>query len=44
MVSQIPNGAKALEQLVCDGKTMKASAIESEDGNKRFVAQDIDYT
>jgi len=39
MISQIPGGATALEQLVCDGKTLKGSAIESEDGKHRFVAQ-----
>jgi hypothetical protein len=25
--------------LVCDGKTLRGSAIETEDGNHRFVAQ-----
>lgn len=39
MISQIPGGATALEQLVCDGKTLKGSAIETEDGHHRFVAQ-----
>jgi hypothetical protein len=39
MVSQIPGGATALDQLVCDGKTLKGSAIETADGNHRFVAQ-----
>ena len=39
MISQIPGGATALEQLVCDGKTLKGSAIEAEDGKHRFVAQ-----
>lgn len=28
-----------LDQLVCDGKTLKGSAIETSDGNHRFVAQ-----
>ena len=39
MVSQIPGGTTALDQLVCDGKTLKGSAIETADGNHRFVAQ-----
>ena len=39
MISQIPGGATTLEQLVCDGKTLKGSAIETPDGNHRFVAQ-----
>ena len=39
MVTQIPGGAAGLDQLLCDGKTLRGSAIESEDGNHRFVAQ-----
>ena len=39
MISQIPGGTTAVEQLVCDGKTLKGSAIETDDGNHRFVAQ-----
>ena len=39
MISQIPGGATAVEQLVCDGKTLKGSAIETEEGSRRFVAQ-----
>ncbi len=39
MTSQIPGGAEALEQLVCDGKTLRGSAVETEDGSHRFVAQ-----
>ena len=39
MVSQIPGGADGLDQLVCDGKTLRGSAIETEEGNHRFVAQ-----
>ena len=38
-ISQIPGGATALDQLVCDSKTLKGSAIETADGNHRFVAQ-----
>ena len=39
MIRQIPGGAKALDHLVCDGKTLRGSAIETEDGKHRFVAQ-----
>ena len=39
MISQIPGGATALDQFVCDGKTLKGSAFETADGNHRFVAQ-----
>ena len=39
MISQIQGGAEGLEQLVCDGKTLRGSAIETEDGKHRFVAQ-----
>lgn len=39
MIRQIPGGAEGLEQLVCDGKTLRGSAIETEDGKHRFVAQ-----
>ena len=39
MISQIPYGAEALEQLVCDGKTLRGSAVETEDSSHRFVAQ-----
>jgi hypothetical protein len=39
MISQIPGGADGLDQLVCDGKTLRGSAIETDDGSHRFVAQ-----
>ncbi|MCX5931321.1 MAG: ISAs1 family transposase [Cyanobacteria bacterium] len=39
MISQIPGGAEGLDQLVCDGKTLRGSAVETEDGTHRFVAQ-----
>jgi hypothetical protein len=39
MISQIPGGAEGLDQLVCDGKTLRGSAIETEEGNHRSVAQ-----
>ena len=39
MISQIPGGSEGLDQLVCDGKTLRGSAVEAEDGRHRFVAQ-----
>ncbi len=39
MISQIPAGAAGFHQLVCDGKTLKGSAVETEDGKHRLVAQ-----
>jgi len=36
MISQIPGGAEGLEQLVCDGKTLRGSAIETEEGTHRY--------
>jgi hypothetical protein len=39
MISQIPGGAEGLAQLVCNGKRLRGSAIETEDGHHRFVAQ-----
>jgi hypothetical protein len=39
MISQIPGGAEGLDQLVCDGKTLRGSVIETEEGTHRFVAQ-----
>ena len=39
MLSQIPGGREGLDQLVCDAKTLRGLAIETEDGNHRFVAQ-----
>ena len=38
-IAQIPGGAEGLEALVCDGKTLRGSALEAEDGSHRFVAQ-----
>jgi hypothetical protein len=39
ILGQIPAGADGLEQLVCDGKTLRGSAIQTGDGSHRFVAQ-----
>lgn len=44
MISQIPGGKEGLEQLVCDGKTLRGSAVETDDGGHRFVAQVTVYT
>ena len=43
MIRQIPGGAEALDQLVCDGKKLRGSAIETEEGKHRFVAQGTLY-
>jgi hypothetical protein len=39
MISQISGGVEGLEQLVCDGKTLRGSAVETDDGGHRFVAR-----
>jgi hypothetical protein len=39
MISQIPGGADGLEQLVCDGKTLRGSAIETDDGSGLCMAR-----
>ena len=39
MISQIPGGNEGFDQLVCDGKILRGSAVEVEDGSNRFVAQ-----
>jgi hypothetical protein len=39
MISQIAGGPEGLDQLVCDGKTLRGSAVAAEDGSHRFVAQ-----
>ena len=44
MISQIPGGAMGLNQLVCDGKTLRGSAVEQEDGSHQFVAQVTVFT
>ena len=35
MISQIPGGADRLDPLACDGKTLRCSAVEAEDGSHR---------
>jgi hypothetical protein len=44
MLAQIPGGAEALDQLVCDGKTLRGSSVEAADGSNRFVAQVTVYS
>jgi hypothetical protein len=39
MISQIPGGTGGLDQLVCDGKTLRGSASLTDEGNHHFVAQ-----
>jgi hypothetical protein len=39
MISQIRGGAEGLDQPVCDGKTLRSSAVKTADGSHRFVAQ-----
>ena len=39
MISQIPGGSEGLDQLICDGKTLRGSAVEAEDASHRCVAQ-----
>jgi hypothetical protein len=39
MISQIPGRVEGLDQLICDGKTLRGTAIETEDCNHLFVAQ-----
>ena len=43
MISENPGGADGLDQLVCDGKTLCGSAVETEDGSHRLVAQVTAY-
>ncbi len=35
-ISQIPGGTEGLDQMVCDFKTLRGSAIETEDGNHLY--------
>lgn len=39
MISQIPGGTGGLDQLVCDGKTLRGSASLTDEGSHHFVAQ-----
>ncbi len=43
MLSRIPGGADGLEQLVCDGKSLRGSAIQTDEGSYRFVAKVTAY-
>jgi hypothetical protein len=39
MLAQIPDGAGALDQLVCDGKTLRGSIESTAGGGSAFIAQ-----
>jgi hypothetical protein len=39
MLAQIPDGAAGLDQLVCDGKTLRGSIVATEVGGGAFIAQ-----
>ena len=39
MISQIPGGAEGLDQLVCDGKTLRGSIESTANGGSAFIAQ-----
>jgi len=39
MISQIPGGPEGLDQLVCDGKTLRGSIDQTASGAARFIAQ-----
>ena len=39
MLAQIPDGAAGLDQLVCDGKTLRGSSVATKVGGGAFIAQ-----
>jgi predicted transposase YbfD/YdcC len=39
MLAQIPDGATGLDQLVCDGKTLRGSIVATDGGGGAFIAQ-----
>ena len=39
MLTQIPDGATGLDQLVCDGKTLRGSIVATDGGGGAFIAQ-----
>ena len=39
MLTQIPDGATGLDQLVCDGKTLRGSIVQTDGGGGAFIAQ-----
>ncbi len=38
-IAQIPGGAMVLDQLVCDGKTLRGSIVPTSGGGSAFIAQ-----
>lgn len=38
MINQIPVEAESLEELVCDGKTLRGSAVETVEDSQRYDA------
>ena len=38
-MAQIPGGAADLDQLVCDGKTLRGSIVPTAGGGSAFIAQ-----
>ena len=40
MLAQIPDGATGLDQLVCDGKTLRGSIVATDGGGGAFIAQE----
>ncbi|MBD1193099.1 hypothetical protein [Vulcanococcus sp. Clear-D1] len=38
-IAQIPGGATVLDQLVCDGKTLRGSIVPTSGGGSAFIAQ-----
>ena len=43
-IAQIPGGADDLDQLVCDGKTLRGSIEPTAGGGSAFIAQLMLYT
>jgi hypothetical protein len=39
MIVQIPGGTADLDQLVCDGKTLRGSIVPTAGGSSVFIAQ-----
>jgi hypothetical protein len=39
VISPISSRAKGLDQLMCDGRPLRGSAVEAEGGSYRFVSQ-----
>ena len=44
MIAQIPGGAGDLDQLICDGKTLRGSIEPTAGGGSAFIAQVTHYS